>query len=64
MRDRSELKRKYPSGASKRKKKKDGTKNNAGISPYFAACGGTRSSSHTRQRKGRYLTGQNFVGQN
>ena len=46
MTDRSELKRKYPSGASKRKKKKDATKNTAGISSYFAADDGTRSSSH------------------
>ena len=34
MSGRSEMKRKYPSGASKRKKKKDATKNTSGISTY------------------------------
>ena len=32
----SEMKRKYPSGASKRKKKKDATKNTSRISTYFS----------------------------
>ena len=32
----SEMKRKYPSGASKRKKKKDATKNTSCISTYFS----------------------------
>ena len=37
MSDRSELKHKYPSGASMRRMEKDATKNTAGISSYFAA---------------------------
>ena len=48
MRDRSELKRKKPSRVSQRKKKKDATKTTAGISSYFAADSGTKSSSHGR----------------
>ena len=36
MSGRGEMKRKYPSGASKRKKKKDATKNTSRISTYFS----------------------------
>ena len=36
MSGRSEMKRKYPSGASKRKKKKDATKNTSRTSIYFS----------------------------
>ena len=33
---RTEMKRKYPSGTSKRKKKKDATKNTGRISTFFS----------------------------
>ena len=46
MSDRSELKRKYPSGASKRKKKTDDTKNTSRISSHFSGDIRTGYSSH------------------
>ena len=46
MSDRGELKRKYLSGAPKRKKKTDATKNTSRISSYFSGDIRTEYSSH------------------
>ena len=49
MSGRSEMKRKYPSGASKRKEKKDAKKNTSRISTYFSDPSGLPCTSQNNK---------------